>query len=440
MLISGSKVRVYWDILVFVCILWASIESPLRIVLSYDQNIVLTSVYFFVDSVFALDIIWNCFTPEYKDNRWVFTRSKVIHDYLKSWFPLDLLAALPLEYFASKIFGLNQSAYPHLYLILGITRILKVLRISDILHRINLAFQPAPGVLRLVLFAFWVTVIAHWCAVGWLYLDDLSDFQTGKDEYVKALYWTVTTIATVGYGDITPVNTTQRIYTIFVMMLGAGVYATVIGNIASILGNLDLAKAAQLKRMAQVDSFLKARSIPSEMRRRVRDYYMYIIERGWGEDENHLLNDLPLSLKREVKIRLHKGLLEKVPFLKGADSSLVTNLVFSLRPAIFLKGDIVIKKGEKGDSLYILSEGAVEVLGNDEKTVVILLQEGQFFGELALVNDEPRSATIRAYTTCEMYTLNKVDFNHALELFPEFRKAMEESVSNFKKQTEPPQT
>ncbi|EMJ98915.1 hypothetical protein LEP1GSC192_3777 [Leptospira sp. B5-022] len=42
-------------------------------------------------------------------------------------------------------------------------------------------------------------------------------------------------------------------------MLGAGVYATVIGNIASILENIDLAKASQMKKMTQVDSFLKAR-------------------------------------------------------------------------------------------------------------------------------------------------------------------------------------
>lgn len=433
MISSNNRVRVYWDILVFVCIFWASLESPLRIVISYDQNLLLISIYFFIDSVFGLDIIWNCITPEFKDGKWVLVRSQVIRDYLRSWFIIDLIAALPLEYAAFKIFGVQQSQYPYLYLVLGVTRILKVFRISEILHRINLAFQPTPGVLRLVLFGFWVTLVAHWCAVGWLYMDDLQDYQTGQSEYIRALYWTVTTIATVGYGDITPSTDVQRIYTIFVMMLGAGVYATVIGNIASILGNLDITKAAQMKKMAQVDSFLKARNIPADMRRRVRDYYMYIIDRGWGEDESLLLNDLPLSLRKEVKIQLHRSLLEKVPFLKGADPALVASLVFSLTPTIFLNGDTVFKKGEKGDCLYILSEGSVDILGSDDKTVLLNLQEGQFFGELALVTEEPRSATVRATSTCEIYTLSKSDFDHSLERFSEFRSAIEESVSNLKK-------
>ncbi|EIE02967.1 cyclic nucleotide-binding domain-containing protein [Leptospira licerasiae] len=433
MITLKNRIRVYWDILVFICIFWASLESPLRIVINYDPNLLLTCIYFFIDFVFALDILWNCFTPEYKDGKWILTRSQVIKDYLGSWFIIDLIAALPLEYATTTIFGLQQSQYPYLYLLLGVTRILKVFRISDILQRINLAFQPTPGILRLVLFAFWATLVAHWCAVGWLYVDDLLDYQTGWSEYIIALYWTVATIATVGYGDITPSTDSQRIYTIFVMILGAGVYATVIGNIASILGSLDLAKAAQRKKMAQVDSFLKARNISQNIRRRVRDYYMYIIDRGWGEDENALLNDLPISLRREVKIQLHRDLLEKVPFLKGADPALVTSLVFSMKPMIFLEGDTIFRRGEKGDDLYILSEGSVDILDSDEKTILLSLQEGQFFGELALVMDAPRSATVRATTTCEIYTLSKTDFDNVLKRFSQFRSAIEESVAHLKK-------
>lgn len=76
-----------------------------------------------------------------------------------------------------------------------------------------------------------------------------------SDRSVRIYQSIVTTIATVGYGDITPSTDIQRIYTIFVIMLGAGVYATVIGNIASILENIDLDKASQMKKWPKLTLF-----------------------------------------------------------------------------------------------------------------------------------------------------------------------------------------
>ncbi|WP_429945172.1 cyclic nucleotide-binding domain-containing protein [Leptospira yasudae] len=429
---ADSRLRILWDIVIFLCILYASIESPLRIVLTYEQGFAVNGLYVLVDLLYFGDILVNIFSPEYFRGKWIYIRREKIDRYLRTWFVFDLIAAFPFEIVAQKLFGIELNSHPYLFLLFGITRIVKVVRIPAILHRLNLAFKPAPGVLRLVLLGFWISVVAHWCAVGWLYMDDIVSAKTGWDEYVRALYWSVMTLATVGYGDVLPVTTNQRIYVILVMMLGAAVYATVIGNIASILGNLDLVRAAQLKRMSQVDSFLRTRNLPNFLRRKIRDYYMYIMERGFGENEKELLNDLPISLQREVKIHLHRELLETVPFLKGADPALVTNLVFSLKHHIFLPGDIVFHKGDIGHNLYILSEGKVEVLSGNEAEVIATLGEGQFFGELALVTEERRSATIRSVGISQMYTLSKQDFLQALDLYPAFRDAMLSGLKRLK--------
>ncbi|EMJ91917.1 transporter, cation channel family protein [Leptospira alstonii serovar Pingchang str. 80-412] len=423
-----SRMRILWDIVIFVCILYASVESPLRIVLSYEQGFAVNGLYILVDFLYFGDILFYIFSPEFVKGKRVYIRRENILRYLKTWFFFDFIAAFPFELAAQKILGMDLSYHPYLFLFFGITRIVKVVRVPAILHRLNLAFKPAPGVLRLVLLGFWISVVAHWCAVGWLYMDELDSAKTGWDEYVKALYWSVMTLATVGYGDVLPVTTNQRIYVILVMMLGAAVYATVIGNIASILGNLDLVRAAQLKRMSQVDSYLKARNLPYFIRRKIRDYYMYIMERGLGENEKELLSDLPLSLQREVKIHLHRELLEKVPFLKGAEAALVTTLVFSLKHHIFLPGDILFRKGDIGDNLYILTEGSVEILSKNDSEVIAVLSEGKFFGELALVTEERRSATVRSVGISELYTLSKEDFFNVLNLYPGFRDAMQASL------------
>ncbi|WP_032913007.1 cyclic nucleotide-binding domain-containing protein [Leptospira santarosai] len=420
--------RILWDVVIFVCILYASVESPLRIVLSYEQGFTVNGLYALVDLLYFGDILYYIFSPEFVKGRRVYIQKKNILRYLRTWFFFDFIAAFPFELVAQRILEIDLTSHPYLFLLFGITRIVKVVRVPAILHRLNLAFKPAPGVLRLVLLGFWISIVAHWCAVGWLYMDELNSAKTGWDEYVKALYWSVMTLATVGYGDVLPVTTNQRIYVILVMMLGAAVYATVIGNIASILGNLDLIRAAQLKRMSQVDSYLRARNLPYLIRRKIRDYYMYIMERGFGENEKELLSDLPLSLQREVKIHLHRELLEKVPFLKGAEAALVTTLVFSLKHHIFLPGDIIFRKGDIGHNLYILSEGKVEILSKNDAEVIATLSEGQFFGEFALVTEEPRSATVRSVGISELYTLSKEDFLRVLNLYPGFKDAMRESL------------
>lgn len=425
---TNNRMRILWDVVIFVCILYASAESPLRIVLSYEQGFAINGLYVLVDLLYFGDILTYIFSLEFVKGREVYIQKKNVFRYLKTWFFFDFIAAFPFELVAQKVFGIDLSSHPYLFLLFGITRIVKVVRVPAILHRLNLAFKPAPGVLRLVLLGFWISIVAHWCAVGWLYMDELDLAKTGWDEYVKALYWSVMTLATVGYGDVLPVTTNQRIYVILVMMLGAAVYATVIGNIASILGNLDLVRTAQLKRMSQVDSYLRARNLPYLIRRKIRDYYMYIMERGFGENEKELLSDLPLSLQREVKIHLHRELLEKVPFLKGAETTLVTTLVFSLKHHIFLPGDIIFQKGDIGHNLYILSEGKVEILSKNDAEVIATLSEGQFFGELALVTEEPRSATVRSVGISELYTLSKEDFLKALNLYPGFRDAMHASL------------
>ncbi|TGK34588.1 cyclic nucleotide-binding protein [Leptospira gomenensis] len=430
---TENKLRVIWDIIIFFCILFAAVESPLRIVLFYDKGLALSGIYVLVDILFFGDIFVNVFSPEsaqIRGKRLPFGRERTAR-YLRSWFLFDLVAALPFELVAQKLFGIELTFHPYLFLVFGLTRTVKVVRIPGIIERLNLAFQPSPGVLRLGLLGFWITIVAHWFAIGWLYMDQLDRIKTGWHEYTKALYWSVMTLATVGYGDVLPTTTEQRIYSILVMMIGAAVYATIIGNVASILGNLDLERSARIKKMSQVDSFLKARDLPSELRLKIRDYYIYMIEKGFGENEKELLSDLPISLQREVRIHLHRELLTKVPFLKGAEVPLISALVFSLKHQIFLPGDIIFRKGDIGHNLYILGEGRVEILSEEGKTIATA-SEGQFFGELALVTEEKRSATVRSMGITQAYTLSKDDFLNALNSYPAFREAIFESVQHLR--------
>jgi pilus assembly protein CpaE len=84
----------------------------------------------------------------------------------------------------------------------------------------------------------------------------------------------------------------------------------------------------------------------------------------------------------------------------------------------FPKGEIIVKEGEPADLFYIITSGKVKVIKGEDK-VVASLKEGEFFGEMALITDEPRSATVIAETDVETIALSKTDFDKFLEKNPQ---------------------
>jgi glucose-6-phosphate 1-dehydrogenase len=124
---------------------------------------------------------------------------------------------------------------------------------------------------------------------------------------------------------------------------------------------------------------------------------------------------------------LNRETLEQVPLFQGADAVLLGSLIMALKPVVFRPGELVIRKGEIGRELYLISRGEVEVL-DDAGKVVATLGEGNFFGEIGLLMSTPRTATIRANSYCDFFMLDKSDFTRVLRDRPHFVKSITETA------------
>jgi CRP-like cAMP-binding protein len=83
-------------------------------------------------------------------------------------------------------------------------------------------------------------------------------------------------------------------------------------------------------------------------------------------------------------------------------------LAARLTPVEAQGGEEIIRQGDHGDSFYIVSSGEVEILVDDQPPR--REGEGSYFGEIALLRDVPRTATVRAATDVELYALDRDDF------------------------------
>jgi voltage-gated potassium channel len=211
----------------------------------------------------------------------------------------------------------------------------------------------------------------------------------------------------------------------FVMLLGVGLYGFVIGNIATLLTKMDMAKAQYVATLERLSGFLRYRRISPALQRHIYDYYKYVWERRMGYDEASVLADLPPTLRRELSMVLKGDLIERVSFLKGASRELIHELCAKLEPVVFTPGDVILRAGEHGRHIYFISSGSVDVLKEDGQTLIRTLSEGDFFGELALLHGQPRTATIRAVGYCDLYMLDRKVFARTLKRYPEFAAHIE---------------
>jgi hypothetical protein len=239
-------------------------------------------------------------------------------------------------------------------------------------------------------------------------------------QYVRSLYWTITTMTTVGYGDITPGRTAEYILSGFIMLMGASLYAFIIGSIASLLNSIHAAKNRHWDRIESVTEFLREHRAPAALNEEVRNYYEHVWERHRGVDRNQMLDDLPPPLRLSVLLHLTAKIRHTVPLFKYSSELLRDALLTSLESRTYTPGSLIAQEGDRGNSIFFIAEGTVEIIsvGNDKSYGT--LSEGDYFGFMSLTLGERRTASIKALGYCEVLILNRSRFNQIKEVFPEF--------------------
>jgi len=115
---------------------------------------------------------------------------------------------------------------------------------------------------------------------------------------------------------------------------------------------------------------------------------------------------------------MDQKILEKVPLFYGLSSEAMDNLVQATSRKSYPKDTTLVEENETGETLYMIVTGKVKVtnIGPDGKEVILsVLGPGEFFGEMSLLDDEPRSATVVTMEKTEMISLRRKEFFYLLE-------------------------
>lgn len=172
-----------------------------------------------------------------------------------------------------------------------------------------------------------------------------------------SMYWAITTLTTVGYGDVVPVSAIGRFIAGITMIVGLGLFALPVGIVAT----------------GFVNSIHR------------RDFVVTF------------------------------GMLSRVPLFRGIDAQIIGEMMVMLRARAVSAGTIISAAGARADAMYFVISGEVEATLQNRK---IRFRAGDFFGELALLEETMRSATVIAIEASRVLTLSVDDFNHLLTKHP----------------------
>jgi hypothetical protein len=341
---------------------------------------------------------------------------------------IDLAIAMPWMTLLG-VLGAEPSSAFLLVKLLALPQMFRVRAALDLVGNLH------PVLSRLVPLAFVVPMIVHLVACGWVWLGSGTAGPSDDKvfEYGRALYWAITTLATVGYGDISAKTLPQMFFASITMVVGVGFFGFVLSNVASLLSRLDAARESYLSVLDNVESFMRTNRVPTNTRTKVRSYFNYLWESRGGLDHGNVLELLPTNLRSEISLFLNAGILKKVPLLKDAGQDVWSDIVLELAPRVAVPGEKIFHVGEAGDAMYFVHQGHVEIKSIEGKTLVTLT-EGSFFGEMALVTNNPRNATALATTYTDLFVLSREGFEKVKNRYPSFAEQIQKHVDAIKAQ------
>lgn len=340
---------------------------------------------YLVELFFLVDIIIIFFTAYEVKGTLIKQNKKIMIRYLKTWFIVDLLGVFPFEFFYYDYKDINYHYLPN-YSFHRLIRIIRFTRIYDILAyfensktvnsivkipfvevlikklKMNAAIKRLINILLIIfclshIFACLWYYSAHLVGINentWVRKIELADLKK-SEIYLVSIYYSLTVVTTVGFGDITSGTNVEKILTCLWMIIGVAFYSFVISNLSSIISSMDFNSILLEKKLDALNEFSTKLGIPDHIYMRIRKNYEENDNQYFIQDEYTILEDLPYNLRVEILFHIHHEQIQSTVYFLERSINLVVDIITKWKSLSYESEEFLYIKDENSfDSKNIL--------------------------------------------------------------------------------------
>ncbi|GMH70216.1 hypothetical protein TL16_g05353 [Triparma laevis f. inornata] len=474
--------KIRWDIYCGVLIVYSVMIIPWRIGFEVEAEGLILYFDYMVDICFAFDMLMCCFTAIYEEDRLITDLGVVRVSYAKSWFFPDLLSTVPIDKVVELVIGGgaeaalnemeqgascedftdtgdggagNELAGFRLIRILRLARLLKLMRLLklsqkasavDMNEMLNPAIRKLLGVLGKIMF------MAHLLSCVWVGVNDcaplakfasLSTMECDEDnnqvvteyeadwvacgeasltsQYFASFYWTIATMMAVGYGDVSPHTTAEKVYGIVTQVVGAMSFGLIIATVGIIVDTINPEATIRKRKLDTLQAFMSERGCTKMLKRQVKDHFEYYYANKTVFPEAGIMMSLPANLKAQLIFELNKKNLSDFHIFHNLDVVFATDLVIKLKPMCLGYRQSLGTFGGFNSEGYFIAKGRVQALspvGVAEMSICALFKNGDDFELDSMLTDQVMRCTYRAISVTDLFWVDLSDFRELSDEYP----------------------
>lgn len=421
-----------WEMWLVVLVIYSAWISPFELAfLTYKKDDALFIIDNIVNGFFAIDIVLTFFVA-YLDSHThllIDDPKKIAIRYISTWFLFDVCSTAPFQ--SISLLFTNQSSSEIGFRLLNMLRLWRLRRVSSLFARLekDIRFN-----------YFWtrctklvsVTLFAVHCAGCFNYLiaDRYPDpkrtwigavnpnFKEDSlwNRYVTAMYWSITTLTTTGYGDLHAENPREMLFDIFYMLFNLGLTAYLIGNMTNLVVHWTSRTRNFRDTIRAASEFATRNQLPPHIQDQMLSH-LCLKFKTEGLKQQKTLNGLPKAIRSSIAYRLFYPIVEKVYLFQGVSHDFLFQLASGMEAEYFPPKEDIILQSEAATDLYILVSGTVDLMcyADGIEQVIGKANAGDIFGEIGVLYNRPQPFTARTSELSQILRLTRTSLINAIQ-------------------------